>query len=107
MTRVATNSNNARRRAFRSPPCIIYPYRLPYNTGHDFVYRDNFTQSQVESDEAEGETLNGERMVTNQKTSNRYHANWLNLIYPRLRIAKDLLHADGVIFISIDDNEEL
>ena len=77
----------------------------PYNTGNDFVYRDNFTQSQAESDEAEGETVDGERMVVNQKSSNRYHANWLNMMYPRLRVAKDLLCDDGVIFISIDDTE--
>ena len=77
----------------------------PYNTGGDFVYRDNFTQSRAESDEAEGETVDGERMVVNQKSSNRYHANWLNMMYPRLRVAKDLLRDDGVIFISIDDNE--
>jgi len=77
----------------------------PYNTGNDFVYRDNFTQSQAESDEAEGETIDGERMVVNQKSGNRFHANWLNMIYPRLRVAKDILRDDGVIFISIDDNE--
>jgi adenine-specific DNA-methyltransferase len=77
----------------------------PYNTGNDFVYRDNFTQTAAESDKAEGETIDGERMVVNQKSGNRYHANWLNMMYPRLRIAKDLLRDDGVIFISIDDNE--
>ena len=77
----------------------------PYNTGNDFVYRDNFTQSHAESAEAEGETVNGERMVVNQKSSNRFHANWLNMMYPRLRVAKDLLREDGVIFVSIDDNE--
>lgn len=77
----------------------------PYNTGNDFVYRDNFSMSAAESNEAEGETINGERMVVNQKTGNRYHANWLNMMYPRLRVAKDLLSDDGVIFISIDDNE--
>lgn len=77
----------------------------PYNTGNDFVYRDNFTQSKAESDEAESETVDGERMVVNQKSSNRYHANWLNMMYPRLRVAKDLLRDDGVFFISIDENE--
>ncbi len=77
----------------------------PYNTGNDFVYRDNFAQSQAQSDEDEGETVDGERMIVNQKSSNRYHANWLNMMYPRLKVAKDLLREDGVIFISIDDNE--
>lgn len=77
----------------------------PYNTGNDFVYRDDFSQSKAESDEAEGETVDGERMVVNQKSGNRFHANWLNMMYPRLRVAKDLLCEDGVIFISIDDNE--
>ena len=77
----------------------------PYNTGNDFVYRDNFTQSQAESDEAEGETIDGERMMVNQKSGNRFHANWLNMVYPRLRIAKDLLNEKGVIFISIGDDE--
>ena len=77
----------------------------PYNTGNDFVYRDNFNGNKTESDEAEGETEDGERMVVNQKSTNRYHANWLNMMLPRLRIAKDLLTDDGVIFISIDDNE--
>lgn len=77
----------------------------PYNTGNDFVYRDNFTMSEAESAEAEGETVDGERMVVNQKSTNRYHANWLNMMYPRLKIARDLLTEDGAIFISIDDNE--
>lgn len=77
----------------------------PYNTGNDFVYRDDFSQSRAASDEAEGETVDGERMVVNQKSGNRFHANWLNMMYPRLRVAKDLLREDGVIFISIDENE--
>ncbi len=77
----------------------------PYNTGNDFVYRDYFTQSKAQSDEDEGETVDGERMIANQKSSNRFHATWLNMMYPRLRVAKDLLRNDGVIFISIDDNE--
>lgn len=77
----------------------------PYNTGNDFVYRDNFAMSESESAEAEGETEDGERMIVNQKSTNRYHTNWLNMMYPRLRVAKDLLTDDGVIFISIDDNE--
>jgi len=77
----------------------------PYNTGNDFVYHDNFSISRAESDEAEGVISNGERLIANQKSSNRFHANWLNMMLPRLRVAKDLLGNDGVIFISIDDNE--
>ena len=78
----------------------------PYNTGKDFVYKDNFKVSAEESDEAEGtRSSSGERLVKNEKSSNRFHANWLDMMYPRLKIAKDLLIEDGVIFISIDDNE--
>lgn len=78
----------------------------PYNTGSDFIYNDNFTMSQEDSDIAEGtRTEDNEKLQKNQKSTNRYHANWLNMMYPRLKIAKDLLSDDGVIFISIDDNE--
>lgn len=77
----------------------------PYNLDGDYIYRDNWTISKAESDEAEGEIVDGERMIVNQKSSNRYHATWLNMIYPRLRVAKDLLSDDGVIFISCDNAE--
>jgi adenine-specific DNA-methyltransferase len=78
----------------------------PYNTGNDFVYTDKFKVSQEESEEEEGAVSeSGERLVKNEKTSNRFHARWLDMMYPRLRLAKDLLREDGVIFISIDDNE--
>ena len=78
----------------------------PYNTGNDFVYKDNFNMHKEESDKAEGEISElGERYTINSKSSNKYHANWLNMMYPRLKVAKDLLTEDGVIFISIDDNE--
>ena len=78
----------------------------PYNTGTDRVYRDNFAVSARESDQAEGRIGDdGERLAVNPKTSARYHANWLSMMYPRLRLAKNLLSDDGVIFISIDDNE--
>ena len=78
----------------------------PYNTGNDFIYNDSFEISQEESDELEG-TLgeDGERYTVNLRTSNRFHAKWLSNMYSRLMIAKDLLKDDGVIFISIDDNE--
>lgn len=77
----------------------------PYNTGNDFVYNDKFAVSSTESDEAEGYSFEGERFMTNSNTSNRYHANWLSMMYPRIKIAKDYLTDDGVIFISIDNNE--
>ena len=78
----------------------------PYNTGNDFVYNDNFNMKKMESDIAEGDVSEiGERYKVNTKSTNKYHANWLNMMYPRLRVGKDLLRDDGVIFISIDDNE--
>lgn len=78
----------------------------PYNTGNDFVYNDNFAMSSKESDIAEGaRDEEGNPLQRNQQSSNRFHANWLNMMYPRLKVAKDLLTDDGVIFISIDDNE--
>ena len=78
----------------------------PYNTGNDFVYNDTFKMNKEESDKAEGIiSENNEKLQKNQKSTNRYHANWLNMMYPRLKLARDLLTDDGVIFISIDDNE--
>ena len=78
----------------------------PYNTGNDFVYNDTFKMDKEESDKAEGIiSENNEKLQKNQKSTNRYHANWLNMMYPRLKLARDLLTDDGVIFISIDDNE--
>lgn len=78
----------------------------PYNTGNDFVYNDSFNMEVIESeiDEGYADEL-GNRYSINTKSQNRYHANWLNMLYPRLMIAKDLLTEDGGIFISIDDNE--
>ena len=78
----------------------------PYNTGNDFVYEDDFAQSTGEYMENSGQYDEaGNRMVTNTESNGRFHTDWLNMIYPRLRLAKDLLTDDGVIFISIDDNE--
>ncbi len=78
----------------------------PYNTGSDFIYKDSFTKEKSENDKVEGDVAeNGERLIINQKTSSRFHANWLNMIYPRLKISKDLLADDGVIFISIGQDE--
>lgn len=78
----------------------------PYNTGNDFVYNDSFDMPREDSDIAEGQVDEfGARYVVNSKSHNRYHANWLNMMYSRLKIAKDLMADDAVIFISIDDNE--
>lgn len=78
----------------------------PYNTGNDFVYNDDFTiESGVWSVESGDYDEDGNRLVKNLDSNGRFHTDWLNMIYPRLKIAKDLLTDDGVIFISIDDNE--
>ncbi len=78
----------------------------PYNTGNDFVYEDDFAQSTGEYMENSGQYDEaGNRMVTNTESNGRFHTDWLNMIYPRLRLAKDLLADTGVIFISIDENE--
>ena len=78
----------------------------PYNTGNDFVYNDNFSMTQEELEQLQGERDEyGEKLQKNSKDSAKYHTNWLNMMYPRLQISKDLLTDDGVIFISIDDNE--
>lgn len=79
----------------------------PYNTGNDFVYEDDFAQSTSAYMENSGQyDEEGNRMVTNTESNGRFHTDWLNMIYPRLKLAKDLLTDDGVIFISIDDNEQ-
>ena len=78
----------------------------PYNTGNDFVYEDDFAQSTDEYLANSGQfDEDGNRMVQNTESNGRFHTDWLNMIYPRLKLAKDLLTNDGVIFISIDDNE--
>ena len=78
----------------------------PYNTGNDFVYRDNFAQSTEEFKADSGMTDElGNRLVANPETAGRYHSDWLTMMYPRLKLARNLLTDDGVIFISIDDNE--
>ena len=78
----------------------------PYNTGNDFVYNDDFAQDSDEYVENSGQYDDqGNRLVPNPESNGRFHTDWLNMIYPRLRLAKDLLSDDGVIFISIDDNE--
>ncbi|MED9887886.1 MAG: site-specific DNA-methyltransferase [Segatella copri] len=78
----------------------------PYNTGNDFVYEDDFAQSSEEYLANSGQfDKQGNRMFTNAESNGRFHTDWLNMIYPRLKVARDLLTNDGVIFISIDDNE--
>lgn len=78
----------------------------PYNTGHDFVYHDDYKDNMQNYLEITGQTDDaGKRITTNPDTSGRYHTDWLNMMYPRLRLARNLLTNDGVIFISIDDNE--
>lgn len=78
----------------------------PYNTGNDFVYKDDFTMTKEEYDKLKGDVDEyGNRLVKSNKDSGRYHSNSLNMMYPRLQVAKGLLTDDGVIFISIDDNE--
>lgn len=78
----------------------------PYNTGNDFVYEDDFAQSTDEYLTNSGQyDEDGNRLVKNLDSNGRFHTDWLNMIYPRLRIAKDLLSDDGIMFISIDDNE--
>lgn len=78
----------------------------PYNTGNDFVYEDDFAESASEYLANSGQfDEQGNRLVTNTESNGRFHTDWLNMIYPRLKVARDLLTEDGVIFISIDENE--
>lgn len=83
----------------------------PYNTGNDFVYNDEFAQGKSEFEQNSGlfdeegnQTI--DPMLRNTESNGRFHTDWLNMIYPRLKVARDLLAEDGVIFISIDDNEQ-
>lgn len=78
----------------------------PYNTGNDFIYEDDFSQKAEDYADNSGQTdEEGNRLVQNSESNGRFHTDWLNMMYPRLKIAKDLLTDDGVIFISIDENE--
>ena len=79
----------------------------PYNTGSDFVYEDDFKESASEYLANSGQfDAQGRRLVTNLESNGQFHTDWLNMIYPRLKVARDLLTDDGVIFISIDDHEQ-
>lgn len=78
----------------------------PYNTGNDFIYNDNFTRDSEEELLESGQiNEEGGKLVANPETNGRYHSDWLSMMYPRLKLARNLLKEDGVIFISIDDNE--
>lgn len=78
----------------------------PYNTGNDFVYDDDFAESTSEYLANSGQyDEQGNRLVTNSESNGRFHTDWLNMIYPRIKVARDLLSEDGAIFISIDQNE--
>ncbi|MDV1318765.1 site-specific DNA-methyltransferase [Citrobacter freundii] len=77
----------------------------PYNTGKDFVYPDNFQDNMKNYLEITGQTEDGVRVSSNSETSGRYHTDWLNMMYPRIKLARNLLKEDGFIFLSIDDNE--
>ena len=94
--------------------CLLSAYREkikciyidpPYNTGNDFIYSDTWDESKGDYWEHIGVTHNGIKVDTNTETNGRYHSKWLNLMYPRLLLARQLLRHDGVIFISIDDHE--
>lgn len=77
----------------------------PYNTGNDFVYHDDFSMSEEELAQVSGNIIDNIRYQKNGKDNSKYHTNWLNMMYPRLKVARELLSDDGVIFISIDDHE--
>ena len=78
----------------------------PYNTGNDFIYKDNFAKNtNIELLESGQVDENGYRMVSNTQNNGRFHSDWLSMMYPRLKLARNLLSEDGVIFISIDENE--
>lgn len=94
--------------------CLLSAYRErikciyidpPYNTGKDFVYSDNYTEGRQAYWEQTGATEEGVKVETNPETSGRFHSNWLNMLYPRLLAARQLLRDDGVLLVSIDDNE--
>src|SRR5690606_13386358 len=78
----------------------------PYNTGKDFIYKDNFKRDKEEElfESGQKDEYN-KRLVANPDSSGRYHSDWMSMMYPRLKLARNLLKDDGVIFISIDDSE--
>lgn len=94
------------KRAYAGKIKMIY-IDPPYNTGKDFVYKDDYTDNLKNYLEQTGQlTAEGKAKSSNTASDGRFHTNWLNMMYPRLRLARELLNDDGVIFISIDDNEQ-
>ena len=77
----------------------------PYNTGKDFIYKDNFTEDKSDYYERSGQSENGIKLTTNLESNGRYHSDWLTMMYPRLFLARNLLNENGVIFVSINDRE--
>uniref|UniRef100_A0A483WCN3 site-specific DNA-methyltransferase (adenine-specific) n=1 Tax=Klebsiella pneumoniae TaxID=573 RepID=A0A483WCN3_KLEPN len=77
----------------------------PYNTGQDFIYSDDNRDNLSKYLNFTGQVINGNKISTNTETSGRFHTSWLNMMYPRLKLAKNLLHSDGFIFVSIDSHE--
>ena len=77
----------------------------PYNTGKDFIYRDNFNDTIQSYLEQTGQADGGIKLTTNPETSGRFHSNWISMMYPRLYISRNLLRDDGIIFVSTNDNE--
>ena len=78
----------------------------PYNTGNDFVYNDDFAETSAEYLERSGQVSeSGDRLVANTESNGRFHSDWLSMMYPRLKLARNLLTDDGVVFVSIDDHE--
>lgn len=77
----------------------------PYNTGHDFVYKDDYSLSGAEYKNIDADVSEMGMLVANHNTEGRFHSNWCTMLYPRLLLARDLLAADGVLFVCIDDNE--
>jgi adenine-specific DNA-methyltransferase len=93
------------RKAYAGRVKMIY-IDPPYNTGNDFIYKDDFRESAEEYQQKTGQRgEEGERLVANPKSSGRFHGNWLNMIYPRLLLAREMMREDGLIFASVDENE--
>lgn len=77
----------------------------PYNTGKDFIYPDDFSNNIKNYLQITGQMVGGKKITSNTEASGRFHTDWLNMIYPRLRLARNMLRSDGAVFVSIDDSE--
>lgn len=91
---------------YRESVKIIY-IDPPYNTGNDFIYSDNFKENASDYYERTGQSENGVKLTSNPESNGRYHSDWLTMMYPRLFLARNLLNEEGVVFVSIDDNEQV